>query len=101
MLDLQTSPLNPAGCIHVFAGKRSGKNAESEELRKTLDYLRPGDTLVVTSPDRLGRSLGNPISPSVHHVGSFARVEPFFVLVSGGEEVGDEVGGFAFGFIED
>ncbi|KWT62979.1 hypothetical protein ADL21_05150 [Streptomyces albus subsp. albus] len=34
----------------------SRKNAEREELRKALDYLREGDTLVVPSLDRLGRS---------------------------------------------
>jgi DNA invertase Pin-like site-specific DNA recombinase len=46
-----------AGCIRVFAGKKSGRNTERVELRKALDYLRPGDTLVVESLDRLGRSL--------------------------------------------
>ncbi|MFF0526827.1 recombinase family protein [Nocardia amikacinitolerans] len=33
-----------------------------EELAKCLDYLRPGDTLVVPSLDRLGRSLQDLIS---------------------------------------
>jgi DNA invertase Pin-like site-specific DNA recombinase len=37
--------------------KKSGRNAEREELWKALDYLRPGDTLVVPSLDRLGRSI--------------------------------------------
>ncbi|WP_445528981.1 recombinase family protein [Streptomyces cyslabdanicus] len=35
----------------------AGKNAEREELWKALDYLREGDTLVVPSLDRLGRSI--------------------------------------------
>lgn len=56
-LDRQLAALGAAGCIRIFADKRSGKNAEREELAKALDYLRPGDTLVVPSLDRLGRSL--------------------------------------------
>lgn len=62
LLDRQIAALTAAGCIRVFADKKSGKNAEREELWKTLDYLRPGDTLVVASLDRLGRSLSDLIS---------------------------------------
>lgn len=56
-LDRQIAALEAAGCARVFADKKSGKNAEREELAKALDYLRPGDTLVVPSLDRLGRSI--------------------------------------------
>lgn len=56
-LDRQTTQLTDAGCIRIFADKASGKNADREELTKALDYLRPGDTLVVPSLDRLARSL--------------------------------------------
>jgi DNA invertase Pin-like site-specific DNA recombinase len=56
-LDRQMHALTEAGCIRIFADKKSGKNVEREELRKALDYLRAGDTLVVPSLDRLGRSL--------------------------------------------
>lgn len=62
LLDRQIAALTVAGCIRVFADKKSGKNAEREELWKALDYLRPGDTLVVASLDRLGRSLSDLIS---------------------------------------
>ncbi|MFD8979634.1 recombinase family protein [Streptomyces sp. NPDC059564] len=41
----------------MFTDKLSGKNAERPELWKALDYARPGDTLVVPSLDRLGRSI--------------------------------------------
>ncbi|MGI3199791.1 recombinase family protein [Streptomyces sp. GLT-R25] len=57
LLDRQIAALTAANCTRVFADKKSGKNAEREELRKCLDYLRPGDTLVVPSLDRLGRSI--------------------------------------------
>jgi DNA invertase Pin-like site-specific DNA recombinase len=57
LLDRQIHALTEAGCIRIFADKKSGKNAEREELWKALDYLRGGDTLVVPSLDRLGRSI--------------------------------------------
>jgi DNA invertase Pin-like site-specific DNA recombinase len=57
LLDRQITALEAAGCIRIFSDKKSGKTAGREELRKALDYLRPGDTLVVPSLDRLGRSL--------------------------------------------
>ncbi|MFE1408602.1 recombinase family protein [Streptomyces sp. NPDC058770] len=57
LLDRQIHALTEAGSIRIFADKKSGKNAEREELRKALDYLREGDTLVVPSLDRLGRSI--------------------------------------------
>jgi DNA invertase Pin-like site-specific DNA recombinase len=62
LLDRQLASLTAAGCIRVFADKKSGKNIKREELWKALDFLRPGDTLVVASLDRLGRSLADLIS---------------------------------------
>nr|WP_281174915.1 recombinase family protein [Actinomadura oligospora] len=56
-LDRQLAALTGAGCIRIFADKQPGKNADRAELAKAMDYLRPGDTLVVASLDRLGRSL--------------------------------------------
>ncbi|MFD7446710.1 recombinase family protein [Streptomyces sp. NPDC059909] len=43
LLDRQIAALAAAGCVRVFTDKKSGKNAEREELWKCLDYLRPGD----------------------------------------------------------
>ncbi|XUL92868.1 recombinase family protein [Streptomyces galilaeus] len=57
LLDRQIHALTEAGCIRIFADKKSGKNAEREELWKAFDYLREGGTLVVPSLDRLGRSI--------------------------------------------
>ncbi|MCX4993423.1 recombinase family protein [Streptomyces sp. NBC_00568] len=56
-LDRQLAALEAAGCQRIFSDKKSGKNAEREELQRALDYLRPNDTLVVPSLDRLGRSI--------------------------------------------
>jgi DNA invertase Pin-like site-specific DNA recombinase len=59
VLDRQEHALAEAGCIRIFADKLSGKSAERPELAACLDYLRPGDTLVVPSLDRLSRSLAD------------------------------------------
>lgn len=56
-LDRQIHALTQAGCVRVFEEKASGKDADRPELRACLDYLRPGDTLVVHELSRLGRSL--------------------------------------------
>ena len=45
-----------AGCNKVFKEKRSGVDAGRPELKRCLDYLREGDTLLVTKVDRLARS---------------------------------------------
>src|SRR3990170_6465259 len=44
------------GCDKVFKEKRSGVDAGRPELKRCLDYLREGDTLLVTKIDRLARS---------------------------------------------
>jgi DNA invertase Pin-like site-specific DNA recombinase len=43
-------------CDKVFKEKKSGKNDNRAELQQCLEYLRQGDTLVITKLDRLGRS---------------------------------------------
>lgn len=59
-LDIQIAALKAAGCDIVRAEKKSGtKRVGRAELDLLLDFLRPGDTLVVTRIDRLARSLGD------------------------------------------
>ena len=53
----QIDALTKAGCVRVFTENASGMRADRPELAKALDYVRPGDTLVVWRLDRLGRSL--------------------------------------------
>src|ERR1035437_2678109 len=57
VLDRQVRALKEAGCLRVFTEKKTGRTAQREQLDAALDYLRPGDTLVVLSLDRLSRSL--------------------------------------------
>ena len=44
------------GCHKVFKEKRSGVDAGRPELNRCLEYLREGDTLLVSKIDRLARS---------------------------------------------
>ncbi|WP_327169876.1 recombinase family protein [Streptomyces subrutilus] len=52
--------LTTAGCRKIFADKKSGKNALRPELKACHAFLDTGDTLVVPSPGRYGRSLHRP-----------------------------------------
>lgn len=56
-LNLQTDALKAAGCERTFVEMASGAQRDRPELRKALDYMRPGDTLVVWKLDRLARSM--------------------------------------------
>lgn len=56
--EAQHDALVATGCKQVFIDKASGKLARRPELdRALLSANRPGDQLVVTKLDRLGRSL--------------------------------------------
>ncbi len=54
----QIKSLKAAGCEKVFSEKVSSV-AQREKLEAALDYVRDGDTLVVTRLDRLARSVGH------------------------------------------
>ena len=54
-LQVQQEKLN--GCDRVFQEKQSGRTTDKrEQLALCLDYVRDGDTLVITKLDRLARS---------------------------------------------
>lgn len=57
-LSIQQTALKAAGCEVIRAEKASGTRLDGRtELQALLDFLHPGDTLVVTRIDRLARSL--------------------------------------------
>jgi len=57
---LQTVALKAAGCDVIREEKRSGTSREGRrELETLIQFLRPGDTLMVTRIDRLARSIGD------------------------------------------
>lgn len=55
-LDVQLDRLQAEGCSKVFREQRSGLDGQRPELAACLEYLRAGDTLVITRLDRLARS---------------------------------------------
>lgn len=59
-LELQREALKAAGCEIIREEKISGTSRKGRhELNTLLDFLRPGDELVVTRIDRLARSLSD------------------------------------------
>lgn len=55
-LDVQLSKLEDWGCSKVYQEKTSGTTSHRKELQACIDYVREGDTLVVSRLDRLARS---------------------------------------------
>ena len=59
-LGLQEAALMAAGCAAVRSEKKTGTTREGRtQLSILLDFLRPGDTLMVTRVDRLARSVSD------------------------------------------
>lgn len=52
----QVNALQQAGCDKLFLEKESALKARPE-LDKALDFVREGDTFIITTLDRLGRSV--------------------------------------------
>lgn len=55
-LHMQLKALEDAGCIKIFSDKKTGSDGNREQFKLCLDYLRPGDTLVLYRLDRLARN---------------------------------------------
>lgn len=57
---IQVTALEAAGCEIIRQEKRSGTSTVGrQELEAILDFIREGDTLVVTRIDRLARSIAD------------------------------------------
>ena len=88
---LQLDALNKAGCERIFTEKASGAQRERPQLQAALDYMRPGDTLVVWKLDRLARSLKQLIETierlEVHQKGFRSLTESLDTTTSGGKLV--------------
>jgi DNA invertase Pin-like site-specific DNA recombinase len=57
ILDTQIEALKRAGCVQIFSEHASGAKKNRKAMAKALRALRPGDTLIVTALDRLGRDM--------------------------------------------
>ncbi|HWD12237.1 MAG TPA: recombinase family protein [Pseudochrobactrum sp.] len=55
-LEAQQRDLNKAGCTKIYSEQLSSVATNRPQLEAVLDYVREGDTLIVTKPDRLARS---------------------------------------------
>lgn len=58
-LEGQLRELQAAGCERIFQEQVSSVDKTRPELERAIDYVREGDTLVVTKLDRLARSMPN------------------------------------------
>lgn len=54
---IQIEQLQTAGCDRIFHEKASGSSQNRTQLNEMLNFIRKGDTLVITRIDRLARSL--------------------------------------------
>lgn len=59
-LTIQEEALRKAGATLILKEKKSGTTTEGrEELSRLLDFVRNGDTIIITRIDRLARSIGD------------------------------------------
>jgi DNA invertase Pin-like site-specific DNA recombinase len=56
-LEMQHDALRGVGCENIFEETFTGSTTERPQLRAALEFIRPGDTLVIWKLDRLARSL--------------------------------------------
>jgi DNA invertase Pin-like site-specific DNA recombinase len=62
-IEAQVRDLTAAGCEKLFSEQVSSVDvAKREQLSQALDFIREGDTLVVTKLDRLARSIAHLLS---------------------------------------
>ena len=99
-LTIQEKALKAAGCDVIRAEKVSGTRRDGRtEVQNLLDFLRPGDTLVVTRIDRLARSLKD-LQDIIHELkakGAFLKAteQPVDTGTAAGKAFLDMLGVFA------
>ncbi|GAN54525.1 recombinase family protein [Tanticharoenia sakaeratensis] len=99
-LAIQQDVLRAAGCTTIRAEKASGTSTKGRtELRILLDFIRSGDTLVVTRIDRLARSIADlqSIVIELRQKGAALRCteQPVDTTTSAGKAFLDMLGVFA------
>ena len=99
-LGIQEAALRAAGCQTIRAEKKSGTERSGRtELQVLLDFLREGDTLVITRIDRLARSMKD-LQDIVHElkgrgVSLKATEQPIDTSTAAGKAFLDMLGVFA------
>jgi plasmid stability protein len=100
LAEVERAALNAAGCDVIRAEKASGTRRDGRtELQVLLDFLRPGDALVITRIDRLARSLKD-LQDIVHErkerrVALSATEQPINTGTAAGKAFLDMLGVFA------
>ncbi len=88
-LHSQIDALTAAGAEKIFTDKITGKTANRPGLTDCMKYLRDGDTLLVYSTDRLGRSMTDVVTivSQLNEKGVEFKslTEPFDTTTAGGE----------------
>ncbi len=99
-LGIQETALRAAGCQTIRSEKKSGSERGARtELQVLLDFLRKGDTLVVTRIDRLARSMKD-LQDIVHElkgrgIALKATEQPIDTSTAAGKAFLDMLGVFA------
>jgi DNA invertase Pin-like site-specific DNA recombinase len=99
-LGIQQTALRTAGCQTIRSEKKSGSERGARtELQVLLDFLREGDTLVVTRIDRLARSMKD-LQDIVHElkgrgIALKATEQPIDTSTAAGKAFLDMLGVFA------
>jgi DNA invertase Pin-like site-specific DNA recombinase len=88
-LNSQSDALRAAGAEFIYSDKLTGKAAARPGLAECMKFLRRGDTLLVYSTDRLGRSMTDVVT-IVADLGERgvefkSLTEPFDTTTPGGE----------------
>src|SRR5687768_14797403 len=99
-LGIQLEALRAAGCEIIRKEKVSGSSTKSRpELAAIMDFIREGDTLVVTRIDRLARSIGDlqDIMRALKAKGAMLRAteQPIDTSTAAGKAFLDMLGVFA------
>jgi len=82
-LDAQLRDLQAAGCERAFSEQVSSV-VERAQLAASLDFVRDGDTFMVTKPNRLARSTANLLGTVTHLK---AKGAGLVVLSMGGQRI--------------
>ena len=97
-LEFQLDAVRAAGCARVWSDVGTGQHARSS-LTEVLDYLRPGDTLIVWRLDRIGRRTGELIrlvtDLAARDIGVRSLTEPVDTTTPAGRTILDVLAAFA------
>lgn len=91
VLDRQTDLLEADGCSDIFVDRFTGADHRRPQFKKLCYSLEPGDTVVVTQLDRLGRNTAD----TLRILATFTEHRVRFVVLSLGLDTATAYGKFA------